>query len=172
MTPGGGLSLNIVEIAAKIVLDEFLLDAKIKVVGALDDGLNNEDYNYVAVKDGLATPWRQVNPLKPIHYAEGFLKIEDVFLVYPVEPATQTKIKLMPRAERAIFYVGHFAIQANLTIGMEMSLSGVMDALTKRFLAITEVSVFPMFPASAALPKTMPVALLNRAKVSHYHVSA
>ncbi len=168
----GGLSLNILEIPVKIVLDEFLLDAKIKSVGNLDDGLNNEDYNYVTVKDGIASPWRQVNPLRPIGYTEGYLKIEDIFLVYPVDPAMHAQIKLMPHVEQGIFYIGHFAIQCNLTMGNEMRLSGVMDALTKRFLAVTDASLFPLFPASAAMPEVMPVALLNRAKVSHYHTTA
>ena len=169
MRSGGGLSLQIFEVAAKIVLDEFLLDARIKAVGSLDDNLNNEDYNYVTVMNGVATPWRQVNPLKPIRYAEAFLKIHDIYLVYPIEPAIQTKIKLMPNAERGIFYVGQFAIQANLSMGMEMNLAGAVDGLTKRFLAVTDVSVFPMFPASTTMPKIMSVAMLNRAKISHYH---
>jgi hypothetical protein len=169
MRSGGGLSLQIFEVAAKIVLDEFLLDARIKSVGSLDDNLNNEDYNYINVTNGVATPWRQTNPLKPIRYAEAFLKIEDIYLVYPVEPTVQTKIKLMPSAVRGIFYVGQFAIQANLSIGMEMNLGGAVDGLVKRFLAVTEVSVFPMFPASATMPKVMSVAMLNRAKISHYH---
>jgi hypothetical protein len=169
---GGGLSLQIFEVAAKIVLDEFLLEAKIKSVGSLDDNLNNEDYNYVTVTNGIATPWRQTNPLKPIRYAEAFLKIEDIYLVYPIEPETQIKIKLMPKAERGIFYIGRFAIQANLSMGAEMRLGGAVDGLTKRFLAITDASIFPMFPAKhIELPRVMSVALLNRAKISHYHAA-
>jgi hypothetical protein len=66
--------------------------------------------------------------------------------------------------------VSRFAIQANLSMGMGMSLSGAVDGLNKRFLALIEASIFPMFPAnSIELPKVMPVALLNRAKISHYH---
>ena len=62
MRSGGGLSLQIFEVAAKIVMDEFLLDAKLKAVGSLDDNLNNEDYNYAIVTNGVATPG-----VKPIH---------------------------------------------------------------------------------------------------------
>jgi len=170
MALGAGLSLQISEVVAKIVLDEFLLDAKVKAVGAVDDSLNNEDYNFLTVTDGLATPWRQTNPLKSIRYKEAFLKIADIYLVYPTDPAVQIKIKLMPNAERGIFYVGRFAIQANLSMGMGVSLAGAVDGLNKRFLTLTEASLFPMFPANLLeLPKVMPVALLNRAKISHYH---
>ncbi len=163
------LGLNIFEVQSKIMLDEFLLDAKIKAVGAIDDSINNEDYNYVTVLNGVATPWRQANPLKPIGYAEGVLKIAEILLIYPVDPEFQAKIKKMPRSERGIFYIGHFAIHANLTMGLESTLTGVMDAVTKRFMAVTDLSVFPMFPANAAMPENMSVALLNRAKVQHYH---
>jgi hypothetical protein len=170
MRPGGGLSLQIFEVAAKLVLDEFLLEAKVKTVGALDDNLNNQDYNYLTILSGLATPWRQANPLKPIRYKEAYLKMEDIYLAYPVDPTVQVKIKLMPHAERGIFYLGQFAIQANLSMGQEMSLSGAVDGLTKRFLTVTDASVFPMFPAkNVDLPPVISVALLNRAKISYYH---
>lgn len=170
MSSGRGLSLQIFEVAAKIVLDEFLLEAKVKTVGALDDNLNNQEYNYLTLLSGLAVPWRQANPLKPIRYKEAYLKMEDVYLVYPVDPAVQLKIKLMPRMERGIFYLGQFAIQGNLSMGQEMNLGAAVDGLTKRFLGLTDVSIFPMFPAkNVELPPVMPVALLNRAKISYYH---
>lgn len=170
MSPGSGLSLKIVEVATKIVLDEFLLEAMAKVVGAVDDNLNNQEYNFLTVTNGLATPWRQANPLKPIRYKEAYLKMEDIYLVYPVDPAVQTKIKLMPQLERGIFYLGQFAIQGNLNMGQGMSLGGAVDGLNKRFLVLTEVSIFPMFPAkNVDLPQVMPVAMVNRAKISYYH---
>lgn len=164
-----GLTPQISEVPAQIVLDEFLLEAKIRIVGVLDDSLNNEDHTYVSVTEGVATPWRQNNPIKPIGYEEGVLRIEDILMVYPTDPSVQAKIKLLSRAERVILYVGPFAIYGNLSMGPDTGLSSVMDALPKRFLAITEVSVFCMFPARAAMPRVMPVALLNRSKVSHFH---
>ena len=169
MVSGGGLTLQISEVPSKIVLDQFLLDAKIRAVGVLDTNLNNEDYNYITVVDGVATPWYQTNPVKPIGYSEGYLKISDIVMVYPLNPDVQQKIQLMPNFERAVFYVGSFAIHANLIVGAGMSLSEAMEALPKRFLAATEVSLFPMFPANTALPDVMPIALLNRSRISHYH---
>ena len=166
---GGGLTLQISEVPAKIVLDQFLLDAKIKAVGVLDINLNNEDYDYVNVLDGVATPWSQANPLKPIGFTEGVLRIEDMLLIYPLDPAVQTRISLMPHSERGIFYMSSFIIQANLYMGEGTALLAAIDSMTKRFLAATEVSLFPMFPTSTALPETMPIALLNSAKIYNYH---
>lgn len=167
-----GLTLQIFEIAAKIVLEEFLLDARVKAIGRLDDSLNNEDYDYLTVLDGVASPWRRENPVKPIGYREGYLKVADILLVCPVEAEAQQSIKRMQRAEPGVLYVKHFAIHGNVNMGQEMSLGGVMEAFTRRFLVMTDVSVFPLFPASAALPEGMPIALVNRALVSHYHHAA
>jgi hypothetical protein len=164
-----GLTLQIFEIATKIVLEDFLLDAKVKAIGHLDDSLNNEDYDYVTVLDGVASPWRRENPVKPIGYKEGYLKIADTLLVCPVEAAVQQSIKRMQRAEAGVLYMKHFAIHGNVNMGQEMSLGGVMEAFTRRFLIMTDVSVFPLFPASAALPENMPVALVNRLQINHYH---
>jgi hypothetical protein len=150
-------------------MEQFLLDAKVKAVGVLDTSLNNEVYNYVGITDVVATPWLQANPVKPIGYAEGFLKIEDILLIHPLDPEAQERIQLMPTFESIFFYVDRFVIRGNLNKGPDMALSGILDSLDKRFLTLKDVSVFPMFPATAAMPENMPIALLNRAKISHYH---
>ncbi len=166
---GGGISLQISEVPAKIVMDQFLLEANVRSVGVLDTSLNNEDYDYVTVLGVVATPWYQTNPVQPMGYSEGILKITDILMVYPVDSEMQQRIQKMPHSEPVVLYAGPFAIHANLTMGADMSLSEAMEALEKRFLTITDVSFFPMFPANAALPDVMPIALLNRAKVSLYH---
>ncbi len=168
---GDGITLQISDIHSKIVLDQFLIDAQLKIVGALDANLNNEIYNYVTMTEAVSTPWHQTNPIKQIDFAEGFLKITEILMVYPIDQKPQKRIQLMPHSERVIFYMERFVIRANLSVGAEMLLSGVLESLDKRFLAITDVSVFPMFPARAALPENMPIALLNRAKISHYHAA-
>ncbi len=168
---GGGISLQISEGPSKIVLDQFLLDAKIRAIGALDTYLNNEEYQYATVLDAVATPWYQTNPVKPLGYAEGYLRVEDILMIAPLDPAMQRRIQLMPGSQRAIFYVGAFAIQANLSMGSEMKLSEAIETLAKRFLTLTDISIFPMFTSNAALPDTIPIALLNRAKISLYHAA-
>ncbi len=166
----GGLSLQIKDIPSKIVMDQFLMDATVRSVGSMDTSLNNVQYNYLVASNVVATPWHQNNPLKPIGYAEGYLTISDILLIHPTDSEAQGKIKLMPRMEQMIFYLERFVVHAKLSMGEDMVLSGVLDSLDRRFLAITDVSVFPMFPAAASLPRSMPIALLNRDKISHYHL--
>ena len=166
----GGLSLQINDIQSKIVMNQFLMDATVRSVGAMDTSLNNVQYNYITAGNVVATPWHQNNPLKPIAYAEGYLTITDMLLVCPLDSEAQGKIKLMPRQDMLIFYLERFVVQAKLSMGEDMVLSGVLDSLDRRFLTITDVSVFPMFPAVASLPKSMPIALLNKDKISHYHL--
>ena len=169
MDAGGGISLQINEIDTKIVLEQFLVEAKIKVVGNLDNTLNDERYSYLDVFNGIATPWYQDNPLKPISYAEGTIKVADMVLVYPISPDDQAAIQLMPHSKQAILYARGFAIHGNLSIGGDMTLSTALDGITKRFLALTDASIFPMAPASAAIPEVMPLALLNRSMVYKIH---
>jgi hypothetical protein len=171
MDTGGGISLQIAEVEVKIVLDRFLVEAKMKAVGNLDNTLNDERYNYISLLNGMVAPWYQDTPLKPIRYAEGVAKTEDMLLVYPVASADQAAIQLLPRSERAILYAGAFAIHGNVSMGGDMTLLTVMDGLIKRFLTLTNVSIFPLFPANAVLPEMMPVALLNKAMVYQLHAA-
>jgi hypothetical protein len=171
MAMRSGISLRISAVPVKLVLEHFLLEGKLKTVGSLDDGVNNEAYNYVSMVEVVATPWHQSNPLKPMSCAEMHLKIEEIWMILPVEPAGQSAVKLMPHRERVILYLGGFVLNGNLSMGADIPLSGVMEALPKRFLPITEVSLFPLFPPKASLPGVMPVALVNRQKISHYYGS-
>ncbi|MBN1995658.1 MAG: hypothetical protein JW953_23425 [Anaerolineae bacterium] len=169
MDTGGGLSLQIAQINAKIVLEKFLVEAKMKIVGNLDNTLNDERYNYITITDGIAMPWHQSNPLKPIKYTESVLKIEELVLVYPMQAEAQAAIQRMPRSEPAIIYAGDFAIHGNISMGGDMTLSTVLDAVNKRFLTLTEASIFPMTQASTAIPEEMPLVLLNRSKIYQLH---
>ena len=165
----GGISLQISEVPVKIMLEQFLLEGKLKTVGALDDGLNNEAYSYVSMLEVVATPWRQSNPIKPMSCPEMHLKIEDIWLIFPVEQAGQSAIKLLPQQQRLILYMGEFVLNCGLSMGQDIPLSGVMEAMAKRFLPVTNLSLFPMFPPKATLPGVLPVALVNRLKISHYY---
>ena len=166
---GSGITLKINDIPAKVVMDQFLIDANVKSVGALDTSMNNEAYSYLTITDVVSTPWYQSNPINQLDFTEGYLKLSDVLLVYPTDPKAQENIQQMQHSEAIIFYLERFAVRANLSMGADMLISGVLDSLDKRFLVITEASVFPMFPARTSLPQNMPIALLNRAKISHYH---
>ena len=168
---GDGITLQISNVHSKIVLDQFLIDARVKAIGALDSSINNEVYNYVTITDAVSTPWYQSNPIQQIDFSEGVLSISEILLVCPVDEDAQQRIQLMPHSEAVIFYLERFAVRANLSMGSDMLLAGVLDSLDKRFLTLTGASLFPMLPARTALPATMPVALLNRAKISHYHAA-
>jgi len=167
----GGISLQIAEVAAKVVLDQFLVEARLKVVGNLDNTLNDERYNYTTVQDGVAIPWIQGAVRKPIRYTEGVLKVDDMLLVYPTSSADQAAIQLMPRLERAILYAGGFVVHGNVSMGGDMTLVTVMEGITKRFLTLTDVSIFPLFPANVTIPDVMPLALLNRSKIYQLHAA-
>ena len=90
-------------------------------------------------------------------------------MVYPINAADQAAIQLMPHSERAILYAGGFVIHGNLSMGGDMTLSTALDGITKRFLALTDASIFPMAPASAAISEVMPLVLLNHSMVYKIH---
>lgn len=167
---GGGLSLKISEVPCKIVLAEFLLEGKLQSVGAMDVNLNNEMYNYSTISEVVASPWHKENPIKPIGYEEGYLKIADILLIYPLEAEDQKEISLMPGQLDVVLYMRAFAIHGQLSVGADVAPSGILETSEKRFLPITNVSVFPMFPSGPAPIQEAAVGLVSRANISHYHV--
>lgn len=166
-----GISLQISELDAKVVLAEFLLACKVKSVGSIDTSLNNEAYNYVGATDVIATPWRQDNPVSPLAYAEAALKMDDILLLCPDDP-DEGNITLMPGSMDVVAYIGQFAIYGSLSTAADVSLTSAMETSTKRFMPITNVSIFPMFASQVAPLENIPVAVIKRDKITHYHLAS
>ena len=165
----GGISLQFNEIETKIVLAQFLVEGVIKAVGNIDNTLNDERYNFVNIHNPVTVPWRQNSPINAIRVAESSIKIQDMILVYPTDPADHRGIPRMPKSERGIVYVEDFVIHGEVMMGADMDLANVVEGVTKRFLTLTDATIFPLFPASASIPQVMPMALVNRAKVYQIH---
>jgi len=166
---GLGISLQINEIPSRIVLERFLLEGRVRAVGSLDNTINNEKNTSLTISDGILIPWHQDSPLNPLGYRQGMLKIEDIILLYPLDPAEQAKTILMPHSERAIVYAADFAIHGNMTMGADANVLTALDSITKRFMALTQVSIFPLFTARTGIPEVVPVVLLNKDKVYQAH---
>jgi hypothetical protein len=169
MSAAGGISLQITEIEIRVVLPQFLVDGIIKAVGNIDNTLNDERYSFVNLHNQLITPWHQSCPIKPIGVAEGTVKIEDMLLVYPTDPEDQAQIQLMPKAQTGIMYVDDFVIRGDISMGADMELSTVLEGVSKRFLTVTNVSLFPLFSAATSIPEEMPVVLVRRDRVYQIH---
>ena len=165
----GGISLRFNEIETKIVLAQFLVEGLIKVVGNIDNTLNDERYNFVNVQNPITTPWHQNCPINTIRVPQSTLRVEDMILVYPTDPADHAEIPHMPRSLRGIIYAENFVIHGDVMMGADMDLTTVVDGVNKRFLILTDATIFPLFPANASIPQVMPLALVNRAKVYQLH---
>jgi len=165
----GGISLQFNEIETKIVLARFLVEGVIKAVGNIDNTLNDERYNFVNIEKPATTPWYQNSPINAIRVAQSTVKVHDMILVYPTDPADQAEIPRMPGSQRGIVYVGEFVIYGDVLMGGDMDLTNVVDGVTKRFLTMADATIFPLFPAAVSIPEVMPLALVNRDMVYQIH---
>ena len=165
----GGISLQFNEIETKIVLAQFLVEGVIKAVGNIDNTLNDERYNFVNVENPVTTPWPQHSPINAIRVAQSTVKIHDMVLVYPTDPADQAEIPRMPGSQRGIVYAGEFVIYGDVLMGADMDLTNFIDGITKRFLTVADATIFPLFPAAMSIPEVMPLALVNRDMVYQIH---
>jgi hypothetical protein len=164
-----GISLQFNEIETKIVLAKFLVEGIIKAVGNIDNTLNDERYNFVNIENPVTTPWHQNSPVKSIRVTQSTIKIHDMILIYPPNPADQAEVPRMPSSQRGIVYVEDFVIYGDVLMGEDMDLTNVVEGVTKRFLTVANATIFPLFPATASIPEVMPLALVNRDKVYQLH---
>ncbi len=165
----GGISLQINELETKLILPRFLVEGLIKAVGNIENTFNDERYNFVNLHHPVVTPWHQTNPLKPLSMGETTVKVEEVLLAYPTDPADQAEIPKMPTSQRGILYLGDFVVHGDVSMGNDMDLSTAIDGINKRFIVLTDATIFPLFPAAASIQEVMPIVLVNRSKVYQSH---
>jgi hypothetical protein len=166
---GGGISLQFNEIATKIVLAQFLVEGIIRAVGNIDNTLNDERYNFVNIDKPVITSWHQNSPINSIRVALSSIKTNEMILVFPTNPSDRAQIPRMPKLARGILYAGDFVLHGDIMMGADMDLTNVVDGVAKRFLTVTDATIFPLFPANTSIPEVMPVVLVNRAKVYQLH---
>jgi hypothetical protein len=112
------------------------------------------------------TPKRQ---LTIVSRPEVILNESELGLLVFLDPEDRGQIDLLRQFDRVIVYTPHVVVRGNFHRGAETKLGDLLDLTQGRFLAMTDVSIFPTSQLPAPFPQQTDILIINRSHVQLYH---
>jgi hypothetical protein len=148
-----------------VITGEFCMKGELHVKGVLQVALNHEDVSTVTVFNVQAQALDADNVAAQLSTPELVLLRSTCQLITFAQQLSQDELTVKASTLPAIVYTARFAVQGNLHVGSGGHLTEALDDLKAYFLPVTEVSLYPLRPARANVPRRAAVALIHRDSV-------
>jgi hypothetical protein len=154
---------------AEIVLEDYLIKAKVQPRGSMLVYLNDRQRPFLPFDDAEIYPLaveRQVTSIKQpnIVLNKQYFK----FLTLPNEEDAQNEQLLASKRPVAI-YTGFFVIQGQLHVNADARDQDLLDE-TKDFFAMSDASIYPIRKVLTPPTRRVPALFLSRTLIQMYHV--
>jgi hypothetical protein len=153
---------------AEIILEDYLVRAKIQPRGSMLVFLNDKQWPFLPLAEAEIYPLaveRQVNSIKQpsIVINKKYLKI--ISLTNEEEAKGE---QLLASKRPVAFYTGVFVIQGQLHVNQDARAQDLLDE-TKDFFAMSDASIYPIRKVLTPPTRHVPLLYLSRALVQVYH---
>jgi len=147
----------------------FQFDGQMEPIGQVLDYLNGEGRSTFPLYDVKIFPLPPGGPLKGTTQPEITVGSPELGLFYFPDPDYRQQIQVMRNADRVIAYTPHAVLRGNFHRGVETRLRDMFDMLQGSYLAMTDVSIFPITELVAPFPTQADFLIVNRHYVGLYH---
>jgi len=154
---------------ARIYTSEMILEGQMEPVGPLLDDLNDPTKSGILLHDVQVVPLVAGSSQSSFALETATAQKSDFHLVYLSDPQDHDALNLMKRTEPLIIYTSHFVIRGNLHMGGETRVRDLADGLPSLFLAVSAVTIYPLFQPAITIPKSYSLLLINKTLVRLYH---
>jgi hypothetical protein len=160
--------LQLKSLTVEIVLEDYLVRAKIQPRGAMLVFLNDKQWPFLPLEEAEIYPLaveRQINAIKKpnIVINKQYLK----FISLTVDEEARGE-HLLASKRPVAFYTGVFVIQGQLHVNQDARPQDLLDE-TKDYFAMSEASIYPIRKVLTAPTRRVPLLYLSRSLVQAYH---
>jgi hypothetical protein len=147
----------------------FQFVGQMEPIGRVLDYFNDENRSIFPLYDVEVSSLTPGNPLVGITQPEITVSDNDLGLIYFLDPEYRQKVQLLRNFDQVIAYTPHAVLRGRFHRGVETRLGDLFDMMQGYFLAMTDVSVFPLTDLPAPFPLQADLLIVNRFHVSLYH---
>ncbi len=153
---------------AEIVLEDYLIRAKIQPRGSMLVFLNDKQWPFLPLEDAEIYPLaveRQVNVIK-----QPSIVINNQYLKFIslTDEAEAKEEQLLASKRPVAFYTGVFVIQGQLHVNQDAKAQDLLDE-TKDYFAMSDASIYPIRKVLTPPTRRVPLLYLSRSLVQAYH---
>jgi hypothetical protein len=157
------------QIPLTVLMARFQARGMLGVMGVLQVAINDDQKSNFTFEDVTLHGLDQGNPARSMQLAELHIVKAECHVLAFDEMMGQDQTGLMPRQELIAAYTSHFVIQGNVHMGADTPVSDCIDANRSQFVGMTDVTIFPLFPAQAQVIQHAPLAFIHRTQVRMHH---
>ena len=148
----------------------FQFVGQMEPVGQAMDYFNDENRSTFPLYDVAISPLAPGSPLKRISRPDIVVGDNELGIVYFLDPDYRQSVAMLKNFDRVIAYTPHAVLRGNFHRGAETRLADLFDLVQGHFLAMTDVSVFPLTDLPAPFPEQADLLIVNRFYVNVYHL--
>lgn len=160
--------LQLKSFQSELLLDDYLIRAKIQPRGAMLVFLNDKQWPFLPLAEVELYPLavdRQVNCIKQPEMVINKQYLKFIALTDP----EQAKAEQLLASKRTVaLYIGEFVIQGQLHVNQDARDQDLLDE-TKDFFAMSEASIYPIRKILTPPTRRVPLLYLSRELVQAYH---
>jgi hypothetical protein len=153
----------------EVAMPNFLLQGEFQPRGDALVYLNDQSFPYLRFdKATLSTLWADCQ-VPHIRQPSIALSRQQISYVAMLEAESAQRIQLLQAKRPTLFYTDWCAIRGELHVNAEARDDDLLG-LSRDFFAVSNASIFPLRPVTAAPAAKVPLVMVNRHTLSAYHV--
>jgi len=138
-------------------------------IGQAVDYFNDENRSIFSIHAVDVYPLDTGSRLAPFKRPVITVSDNELGAIYFLDPEYRKKVQLLRNSDQVIAYTPRAVLRGKFHRGVETRLGDLFDMMGGDFLAMTDVSVFPLIDLPGAFPKQADLLIINRFYVSVYH---
>ena len=138
-------------------------------IGHALDYFNDENRSTFPLYDVDVYPLDAGSRLAPFKRPAITVSDSELGAIYFLDPEYRKKVQLLRNFDQVIAYTPRAVLRGKFHRGVETRLNDLFDMMGGDFLAMTDVSIFPLIDLPGAFPKQAELLIINRFYVSAYH---
>lgn len=147
----------------------FQINCTLHAIGTIQTFLNDEQKDSLTLFDATMYGLRSDNPAASVAVPELHIRKPMIAAILFDAMLPQEEVGLLSRKVPVAAYTADFVVQGNYHLGPEDRVGDFIDVAKSAFTGATDVSVFPLFEARAAVIQQAPLAFLHRSQIRLHH---
>ncbi len=155
--------------AVQVLGRMFQYVGEMEPIGQAVDYFNDENRTTFPMYDADVYPIDAGSRLTSFKRPALTINNSEMGAIYFLDPEYRKKVQLLRNFDQIIAYTPRAVLRGKFHRGVETRLNDLFDMMGGDFLAMSDVSVFPLVDLPGAFPKQAELLIVNRFYVSAYH---
>lgn len=157
--------------SVEAILDNYFVRGEIQPRGELLPYINDRNWGFIAFRNSELIPLAKESRIGSLHKDLLVINKHHLCAINVLDEEQVRNIRLHETDRSLIGYINQFAFQGKIHVHAEAPDEDMLDE-RQDYYALSEASIFPIFPVSVAPKQKIPLVIFRRDRIQVYHVSS